>query len=74
MGSVIFADVSIPGEVVAIVGSFLTLTIVGFAGWVASTMYRTSSTLAKLENRLDEHERRLGAVDQFIGQGNPERR
>lgn len=74
MVHLIFADLSIPGEVVAIIGSFLTLVIVGFAGWVASTMYRTASTLARLDNRLDEHERRLEGHDEFIGRGNPERR
>jgi len=75
MGAVIFADATIPGEVVAIVGSFLTLIIVGFAGWVASTMYRTAATIARVENRLDDHDRRLGEIhDEFINGANPEHR
>jgi|JI10StandDraft_1071094.scaffolds.fasta_scaffold1319720_2 hypothetical protein len=74
MGAVIFADATIPGEVVAIVGSFLTLIIVGFAGWVASTMYRTAATIARVENRLDDHDRRLGTHDEFINGANPEHR
>ena len=74
MGAVIFADATIPGEVVAIVGSFLTLIIVGFTGWVASTMYRTAATIARVENRLDDHDRRLGIHDEFIDGANPEHR
>lgn len=74
MGAVIFADATIPGEVVAIVGSFVVLIITGFAGWLASTMYRTAATIARVENRLDDHDRRLASHDEFINGANPEHR
>lgn len=34
-----------------------------FAGWVAREMYRTTALLASLEEKFDDHTRRLDALE-----------
>ncbi len=35
----------------------------GLLAWTASTLWRSATTLAKVEQRLDEHERRIGILE-----------
>ncbi len=56
-GSVVSAVV--PDEFVGVAATIGA----GLLAWTASTLWKSAATLAKIEQRLDEHDRRIGVLE-----------
>lgn len=45
----------------------LVVAMLGFVGWIARELFRTSQTLSRLDERSQDHERRLAELERDRG-------
>lgn len=53
----------VAGEVIAGVVGFVTLAVVGIASWALMLLVRMSQILSRIEERTEDHDRRLGHLE-----------
>lgn len=53
----------VAGEAIAGVVGFVTLVIVGISSWALVLLVKTSQLLARIEERTEDHDRRIADLE-----------
>lgn len=67
MSAVIIADVTIPGEFVALFGGLLLTIGVGITSWALVLLVRTTNLVGKLEERVESLGQRVADLEHGRG-------